>query len=227
MKRLFVAYLLLVSIAPLNSQRAPGGMVLFSRVLTDGTVSLLVDVQASPAPGVTEVRVELPRDAAANAVLLQGPAGWRAARDGNWLRLVGDQASPPFRMRVTLFDLKDQKQLQRARVRIRLGDRDLSDQTLAVTSLAALQTAGSTAGLVHIPSVIAPGETIDVKILDLKRTPADGQWFVAGYRRCLWDRIAFRSSCPTTCFPETVCERRTSTCGASGFSMYSRSPMSW
>ena len=180
MKRFCIAWLILACIAPVAGQRGPAGILLFSRALADGTVSLLIEVQASTAPGLTEVRVELPRDAAASAVMLQGPAGWRAARDGNWLRLAGDQTSPPFRVRVTLFELKDAKQLQRARVRIRLGDRDLSDQTLMVTALATLQTAGTTGGLVHVPSVVAPGEPIEMQIFDLARTPRDGQWFVAG-----------------------------------------------
>jgi hypothetical protein len=63
---------------------------------------------------------------------------------------------------------------------LRLKGRDVADQSLAVTPLPPLVTVGPPMGLLAFPSVMSPGDTIELTVLDPARTPDDGQWLIAG-----------------------------------------------
>jgi hypothetical protein len=162
----------------LDAQTAapPQSVVVATRLLADGSRSLLVNVQQLPGQ-TDELRIELPGDAAQTAVLMTAPPGWTLARDGNSARLSGTPVTAPLRLRMSLFEVRE---LQNTRLRIRLKGRDLSDLRLPVANLPPLQPAGPPIGLLAFPGVMSPGETIEVSVLNPSRTPDDGQWIIAG-----------------------------------------------
>ncbi len=59
----------------------------FSRMLGNGTRSLLVLVKGPANQPVDEIRIELPKGDAEQAVALSTPAGWKSERDGGALKL--------------------------------------------------------------------------------------------------------------------------------------------
>src|SRR5258708_4187470 len=88
--------------APVGAQRDPAlPIAISSRVLPDGSRSLLIDVRQLSRPA-DEIRIELPAGVAQSAVLMSGPAGWTVGRDGNWARVSGAPATAPFRLRISL-----------------------------------------------------------------------------------------------------------------------------
>jgi len=149
---------------------------LSSRTLSDGSRSLLLLVQP-PALPADEVRIDLPGNAAETAVLMAAPAGWQLQRDGRAIRLSGGAQTEAFRLRISVFNLA---QFDRGRVRVRAQNRDLFNEQIATTPLPPLEPFASAAGFLAFPLIVSAGESIEVTVLDPSKTPADGQWMIAG-----------------------------------------------
>jgi hypothetical protein len=177
MKPLCTAILLAVFGVVVSGQQSAQTVTVASRLLPDGSRSLLVHVQQVSGP-VDDVRIELPGNASRTAVLMSGPSGWMLERDGNSARVSGAAVSVPFRLRMSLFDVREN--LQRSRVRVRQNGRDVLDQHIAVTALDPLPAAGPPQGLLDFPTIVSPGERIEATVLNPTRTPNDGQWLIAG-----------------------------------------------
>jgi hypothetical protein len=175
LKRLYTILAAIAASVPLAGQPNALPVSVMSRSLPDGNRSLLVYLEPSAA-SADELRIDLP-DNVGDAVLMSAPGGWQLERDGRSIRVFGKTAQPPFRLRITLFSAPP---LDRARVRVRSGNRDVLNGQVVVTALPALQTSATSAGFVEVPMVLTPGETIELTVLDPKTTPADGQWIVAG-----------------------------------------------
>ncbi|HEY7445406.1 MAG TPA: S8 family serine peptidase [Vicinamibacterales bacterium] len=177
MKPLCTAILFAVMGVVVSGQQPAQTVTMASRLLPDGSRSLLVYVQQISGP-VDDVRIDLPGNASRTAVLMSGPSGWTLERDGNSARLSGAAVSVPIRLRISLFDVREN--LQRSRVRVRQNGRDALDQQVVIAALDPLSAAGPPQGLLDFPTIVSPGETIEATVLNPARTPNDGQWVVAG-----------------------------------------------
>src|SRR6516165_9035774 len=100
MNRFFVLVVVLLGVGALVGRSAEPNVVLASRLVGNGSRSLLVDVRGPAGQPLDDVRIELPDKVAESAVTLSMPPGWRSSRDGRSLRLSGTGAVPPFRMRI-------------------------------------------------------------------------------------------------------------------------------
>jgi hypothetical protein len=165
-----------LALAVVDGQGTPN-VTLSSRLLGNGTRSLLVHVAGPAGTAIDEIRIELPRNAAEQAVALGTPTGWKVERDGSALRASGEAIMPPARLRIAVFDVKE---LGRSRVRLRAKQRNVWEGELVVAALPAVTTATAAAGLVQIPAIVSAGEVIEVDVLNPMRTPTDGQWIIAG-----------------------------------------------
>ena len=135
---------------------APLQITVASRVVADGSRSLLVHVPLLPGP-IDELRIELPGAASQSAVLMSGPAGWGLERDGGWARGSGTDTRGPFRLRISLFDGRE---LTSVRLRVRQKGRDLSDQKLAVAALATASSDTSDMVDRNVPRSRSPGSAV-------------------------------------------------------------------
>ncbi|HEX4997901.1 MAG TPA: S8 family serine peptidase [Terriglobia bacterium] len=176
MKRLLVIAGLLFFTPMLGAREKSAPVTIAVRALPDGSSSLLIHVVEMSGP-VDEARVELPGNTSRTAVLMSGPPGWTLERDGGAVRLSGAAASAPLRFRLTLFDLKEIKDVK---VRMRREKKNVLDKSFKATLSPALEAPGSTAGLIEFPLIVSPGETIEAAVLDSGLTPPDGQWIIAG-----------------------------------------------
>jgi len=153
-------------------------VTLRSRMAEDkSSRTVMVEVQAISGQVVDEVRLELPRNSAENAALLLAPKGWKLERDGHSVRLSGPESSAPLRFSVLVFDVGS---FERVNTRVRRQGRDLFSGQLNVSEVARPAKLSTTTGLLELPALLSPGETIEMKVLDPKRTPPDGQWVIAG-----------------------------------------------
>lgn len=177
MKHIAASVVLLWCVVPAFGQPREAAMTAAARVLGDGTRSLLVHIREASSPTIDEVRIELPRGVAETTVPLVVPAGWKSQRDGSAVRLSGNAAALPMRLRLTLFDAKETGPI---RVRLRLAGRTVWEGQMTPSPLPALTTAAIPAGFLQMPAVVSPGRAIEFEVLDPARTPPDGQWFVAG-----------------------------------------------
>jgi hypothetical protein len=159
-----------------TAQRPAAPVTLGARIAADGSWSLLVSIPAVPVP-IDEVRLELPDDAARTAVLMAGPAGWQLVPEGRWVRLSGQAAAPPIRLRIAVFEASA---LERVNTRVRAGGRNLFDGRLDVAALASVTVATTPTGLLALPGVVSGGDTIEASVLNPSATPPDGVWIIAG-----------------------------------------------
>ena len=177
MNRRSVLVVALLAVGAPVGRSAEPNVVLASRLVGNGSRSLLVDVRGPAGQPIDDVRIELPDKVAESAVSLSMPPGWRSGRDGRSIRLSGTSAVPPFRMRIALYETKEFAQ---AHVTFRQQDKKVSEESVMVSRLPPVTTAASPNGLAQIPSVVTPGESIEIAILDPSHTPNDGHWTVAG-----------------------------------------------
>ena len=177
MKRAAALVLILGCVVPAFGQPREAGVTAASRLLGDGTRSLLFHIREATGPAIDEVRIDLARGAVEGAVALGIPAGWKSQREGSALRLSGNAATLPIRLRIALFDARDPGS---TRVRLRMAGRNVWEGSITPLPLPTLTTEAIPAGFVQIPSIVSPGREIEFQVLDPKRTPPDGQWLVAG-----------------------------------------------
>ena len=177
MKRIFAIIVIFTFGLLIRAQGAVPDVTLSSRVVDESTRSVLMEVRESSSQMIDEVRMELPGNSADTAILSMAPKDWKLERDGRSVRLSGPAARVPLRVRLMLFDLRV---LDRVRTKIRLLGRDMLDAQLTVRELPHLQHASTVSGWLELPPVMNPGETLEMKILDIGQTPLDGQWIVGG-----------------------------------------------
>ena len=176
MKRLPAFLVLFACVLVVSARQTITTVTVASRVSADGSRSLQVGIQQLSTQA-DEVRIELPGNTAKTAVLLSGPRDWKMTVDGGAVRISGAPASTPLRFRLALFDARE---LKEAKVRVRGNGKNVLDKSYKAVELLPLHAIGSSSDVLDFPTVVSPGETIDVSVLDPGRTPADGQWIVAG-----------------------------------------------
>jgi len=138
MNRRSVLVVALLAVGAPVGRSAEPNVVLASRLVGNGSRSLLVDVRGPAGQPIDDVRIELPDKVAESAVSLSMPPGWRSGRDGRSIRLSGTSAVPPFRMRIALYETKEFAQ---AHVTFRQQDKKVSEESVMVSRLPPVTTA--------------------------------------------------------------------------------------
>lgn len=148
-----------------------------SRVRTNGETSLLFEATGPAGKTVDEVTLALPSKVAAAAKPGQLPAGWSAVRDGSSLKLSGPAAALPLRLRVDAPGVEAPSQVA---ARVRGGRSTLAESAVAVTKAPAVRVITALDGVLGLPKTLYAGDAVSFEPLDAARTPAGGQWTVAG-----------------------------------------------
>ena len=142
-----------------------------------GETSLLIEVRGPAGKTASEVTVGLPSKLAGQAVPAHLPSGWSSRVEASSVRLSGPAASFPVRMRL---DAPTGEAPARISVRVRQEGATLFDGETAVTRAPPVRIATKLDGLLLVPKAVRAGDTISCQALDAARTPAGGQWAVAG-----------------------------------------------
>lgn len=140
-------------------------------------LSVLIAADVDDGSSINEIRVKLPSRLRRYARLGKAPQGWSLMQQGGDVRLSGSPVAGRVRIRLDVGDNQPPADLEisalsggaviaRARVRPAATQRRPLSNTLENFAV--------------LPAVIEPGEEIEFGVVDLTRTPPEGQWRVAG-----------------------------------------------
>ncbi|HEX9670349.1 MAG TPA: hypothetical protein VGC93_12825 [Thermoanaerobaculia bacterium] len=154
-----------------------------ARAQGSGTLTAVFDPGAraltflwKDGPAIDELRLIVPARLAERLHAVAFPAGWYLSREAGSLTLRGPATTPPARFRLELADGKPPRELA---VEVRSDDRPVFYADDLPVGAAPRPTA-SLEGLLRLPPVVAPGETVLIQVLDPERTPPEGRWTFAG-----------------------------------------------
>jgi hypothetical protein len=169
--RLLAASLALALAAP--AARAQGSGTL-TAVFDPGARALTLLWKEGPP--IDELRLIVPARLAERLHAAAFPSGWYLSREVGSLTLRGPATPPPARFRLELAEGKPPREVA---VEVRSKDRPVF-YTDDLPVGPAPRPAESLEGLLRLPRVAAPAETILVQVLDPERTPPEGRWTIAG-----------------------------------------------
>ena len=106
------------------------------------------------------------------------PAGWAVQIDGKTVRLTGPAINGPLQFK---FDVGSAPRPARITYGVKLGGRTLVEhKNVAVKLMPPQPVIGSLQGIVQMPTQVAPGEAMQIKVLDPAALPAGGTWSLSG-----------------------------------------------
>lgn len=122
--------------------------------------------------------IELTKDFAGAMRPVNLPEGWTFAVDGKQVVLEGPAPDRPTRFR---FDAGEAKRPDKISYRAILDGRTLVDtKNLKVTPVAPRQQIGSLQGIVTMPTQVAPGEPMKMRVSEAANLPPGGMWSLSG-----------------------------------------------
>lgn len=106
------------------------------------------------------------------------PDGWRSSADKDRLMASGPPTPGPFRLR---FDLNGASPGKKIDMRLKADGEVVAERKgFSVPRLPPAQTAGSLSGIVVMPPVVSPGETVQAVVRDEIKAPPGGTWSIGG-----------------------------------------------
>lgn len=134
----------------------------------------------SPTGGFDELEVEVGKQLAQAMRPVALPAGWTLQADGKTVRLSGPAlpAGQPVRFKL---DVGSAPRPSKISYRASLEGRELLERRKEeVVLVPAQQMIGSLQGIVTMPSQVAPGEPMQMRVTDPAALPAGGTWRLTG-----------------------------------------------
>ncbi|MFX0196221.1 MAG: DUF6531 domain-containing protein, partial [Candidatus Hodarchaeota archaeon] len=156
------------------------GVVIDTRTDKEKKRSLLITASSSSAGKmVDEIRIELPKDAAAQVTAGHLPSDWTMTDVGREISLSGT----PFESQQNIYirvDVGSSKAPPRLKVKMFSQGSKVFDKRIPVSALPPLRLINSLEDLVLLPSEVSPGENLMLEVLNPKITPSGGNWTISG-----------------------------------------------
>ncbi|UCE42404.1 MAG: hypothetical protein JSV17_05430 [Candidatus Aminicenantes bacterium] len=140
--------------------------------------SMMMKIGMAPGVHLDEVFVKLPKKNLMQASSGFLPEGWDLNPEDNLLRIFGPKIEAPLHLRVDLGDSKPPKKVD---IEVLLENQRLFyKKSIKVNERPALRVSNVLDDVLAFPPIVSPGDTIEFKPLDPKKTPIEGSWTVAG-----------------------------------------------
>lgn len=175
-----VRLILILIVGCMNSGLAQDArLTLATQATPDRTRHLFLDVQGPPTTRVNNIVVKLPRELD-TSLIKKGflPEGWQLRVSRHKLTVSGPPTPLPFSGRLELGNQNPPLQVD-AHVR---GDGETiyKREAMLLKLLPPLQVRDKLRGLLALPPLLAPGDFVEMRLVNPLLTPPQGSWVVAG-----------------------------------------------
>lgn len=169
-----------------NTISTPGYTIPTIGVVLDPTIDVVLEQIpggviaecASDCAGVDSIELDLGKGFAGDVSPARLPEGWSFEVVGSKVRLSGPPLDRPTRFKLDAGSAKRPEKISYQASQE--GRKVLEQKNVKVTPVAPRAVIGSLQGIVEMPTEVAPGEPMRMRVLDPAALPAGGTWSLSG-----------------------------------------------